>query len=538
MSDDTILRELVLPRLENIKKVAGGYQARCPAHEDNEPSLSLAVGTEQPVVMFCHAGCDRDTILGALGLTWDDLCKPRDDNDRQRDASAWSPAGPASAVYDYRDERGELLFQVLRIPQPGGGKTFRQRVPDATAPRGYRWNLNGIRRVPYRLPQLIEAVAGGEVVYIVEGEKDADTLARMDIAATTSPQGAGKWRPEYAEHFKGATVIIVADKDGPGQKHARLVAESLYDVADSVTIVEAAEGKDVTDHLAAGRKLNELVTTWASEVAAPPELAPDLHEFLSVEDPPEDWIIPDLLERGDRLIWTGFEGLGKSVALRQIAVCAAAGIHPFTERSFPPVNVLVIDCENNERQNRPHYRRIERVTRLRGQRVPDGGFRIIHRPAGIDLTKDDKPWLLERVTAHKPDLLVIGPLYRLHNQDINDERAARAVVTALDEARLLVDCALVIEAHSGHGTGNGSRPVRPVGSSLFMRWPEFGMGLAPATDEFPPRDVLVKPWRGNRSERKWPTELCRNIDPNGFPWADPNAPLMRLRAVPDMEESS
>ena len=114
--------------------------------------------------------------------------------------------------------------------------------------------------------------------------------------------------------------------------------------------------------------------------------------------------------------------------------------------------------------------------------MPHGGLRIIQRPAGIDLTReDDAAWLLERVTAHKPDLLAIGPFYRLHAMDINEETAARLVTRVLDEARLKADCALITEAHAGHGDGV-SRSVRPVGSSLLMRWPEFGYGMKPKGD--------------------------------------------------------
>uniref|UniRef100_UPI0032975026 CHC2 zinc finger domain-containing protein n=1 Tax=Salmonella enterica TaxID=28901 RepID=UPI0032975026 len=119
----SVLHELVLPKLTNIHKHGGGYTASCPAHDDSSPSLSVSVGTEQPVVFHCHAGCDQAAILDALGLTWADLTKPREESAPAR-RGEWTPAGEATAVFDYRDEHGELLFQVLRVPQPVGGKTF------------------------------------------------------------------------------------------------------------------------------------------------------------------------------------------------------------------------------------------------------------------------------------------------------------------------------------------------------------------------------------------------------------------------------
>lgn len=512
-----VLREIVLPKLTGVRMSGGSFSARCPAHEDNKPSLSLSVGKEQPVVLFCQAGCDSEDILKAIGLTWEDLCAQREDQDLAK--AEWTPAGDAVAVYDYRDEDGILLFQVLRT----ASKDFRQRRPDPTCKTGWNWRLGDVRRVLYRLPKVLEGVRDGKVIYIVEGEKDVHTLEAQHLVATCNSGGAGKFRLEYAEFLRDATVAIVADKDTPGQAHARQVAAMLDGIAEHITIYEPAVGKDATDHFNAGRKLYELVETWTSDEPAKADLAPDLWEFISTDDPPYDWIIPDMLERGDRLVWTGFEGLGKSMMTRQIAVCVAAGLHPLLMTDIPQKRVLMIDCENSERQSRRKFRPLAAASIKFQHRVPDGALRLIHRPEGIDLTRsDDAAWLLERVTAHNPDLLIVGPFYRLHAADMNDERAARRVVGVLDSARTKVDCALVIEAHAGHGEAGKNRSVRPVGSSLLLRWPEFGFGIAPDPDREPLpgqpyRDVVVKPWRGGRDERNWPTRLTWG-DPNGWPW--------------------
>lgn len=524
------LREVVLPLLSGIKSSGGSYTAKCPSHEDGNPSLSVSVGKEHPVVLHCHAGCTQDAVLDALGLTWSDISNPDDD---KRELEEWTPAGPASDVYDYRDENGELLFQVLRVPQPGGKKTFRQRVPDVTAKKGWRWSLGDVRRVPYRLPDLMAAVEAGHEVYIAEGEKDVHALLLAGVAATCNSGGAGKWTAAHSAYLAGAVVRIVADRDGPGQGHARQVARTLADVATSVTILEPAVGKDAHDHLAAGKTVDELVETWSSSAPAKVELSPDLHEFLAVADADVEWVIPGLLERGDRMIWTGFEGMGKSVAIRQIAIAAAAGIHPFNNDRFPPRRVLFIDCENSERQGRRHFRDLEAIARGKGRRVPDGGMFLIHRPAGIDLSRlDDAAWLLERVTAHQPDLIVCGPFYRLHMAAAEEEQSARRVVAALDAARVLHESALLVEHHAPHGDskGNANRSVRPFGSSLLMRWPELGMGITPNDmnpAEGPYRHMTVARWRGDRGERDWPTRLMWSGGPPDWPWVvDVNA-MMR-----------
>ena len=506
-----VLRELVLPKLDNVRKSGSGFMARCPAHDDGRASLSVAAGTEHPVVLNCHAGCERDDVLAKLGLTWEQLCEPRE----QR--GEWTPYGDAVAVYEYFDEQGTLLFQVLRTVD----KQFPARRPDSTAKSGWSWKLGDTRRVPYRLLQVIEAVQAGATIYVTEGEKDVHSLERYGLVGTCNPGGAGKWRDEFSEFLRDANVVIIADKDEPGQKHARQVAASLEGIASHVRIVEAAQGKDASDHFLAGKTADQLVETWTGDEPAKVDLAPDLWDFLATEDPDYDWVAPGLLERGDRLVWTGFEGLGKSMFTRQLAVMVAAGLDPFSEVKIPPKRVLMIDCENSERQSRRKFRPLANATIEMDRYVPEGQLRLIHKPAGIDLTRDDwAAWLMERVTAHQPDLLIIGPFYRLHAGDMNDERNARKVVGVLDAVRVKVDCALLTEAHAGHGEAGRNRSLRPAGSSLLLRWPEFGYGIAPHPDENPApgspvRRVEVKQWRGARDERQWPSYLRWG---NPWPW--------------------
>jgi len=105
---------------------------------------------------------------------------------------------------------GELLFQVVRY-EP---KTFRQRRPNGKG--GWHWSMKGVRRVPYRLPELMEAVTLKQTIFIAEGEKAVDTLANLGVPATCSPGGAEKWLNEYSEHLAGADVVILPDNDEPG----------------------------------------------------------------------------------------------------------------------------------------------------------------------------------------------------------------------------------------------------------------------------------------------------------------------------------
>ncbi len=142
--------------------------AQCPAHDDGHASLSVGPGSEQPVLLKCHAGCDTSDIIAAAGIDWDEVCEHRDDH--RAEGNVWTPSGPASHVYPYLDEEGRELFQTLRIPLAGGGKTFSQRHASPSEKSGWAWNLTGVRRVPYRLPQIIRAVADGQTIVIVEDD--------------------------------------------------------------------------------------------------------------------------------------------------------------------------------------------------------------------------------------------------------------------------------------------------------------------------------------------------------------------------------
>lgn len=504
-----ILPDEIANSLQKLKAAGDQWIACCPAHEDSKPSLTLKMTDDGKLLVHCHANCDQDSVLRAIGYE-----SPSTNGHTPR--AEWTPHGDAVAVYDYPDESGTILFQVLRTAD----KQFPARRPDRTAKTGWRWSLGDTRRVPFRLPELIQGRNDGHDVCIAEGEKDVMALVAAGQVATCNPGGAGKWRDEFNAWLIDARVKIFADKDTAGQKHARAVAASLDGIASEVWILEAADPyKDIAAHLAAGLTLKQVVVTSKPDNNPQPDLAPDILDLLAEPDPDYAWLVEGLLERGDRLIVTGVEGLGKSYWLRQLAVSFAAGIHPTKYHSIPPLKVLMIDCENSKRQTRRAYRKIVDKAQQFGRPVIPGMLRVIIRPEGIDLPRDDDgQWLLERVTAHKPDVLMIGPLYRLHLGNPNDEETARRIVAAVDAARTKVDCAVIIEAHAGHSEGShGQRSVRPLGSSLYLRWPEFGYGLLPLSDSGD--YVELKPWRGARDERAWPQYLVKGTG-DEWPWEE------------------
>jgi len=247
---------------------------------------------------------------------------------------------------------------------------------------------------------------------------------------------------------------------------------------------------------------------------------PAAAEFLDVpDDDGYDWVIPGLLERGDRMVITGTEGLGKTQLLLQIGVTASAGIHPFTHKPVPPCRTLYVDCENGASYVRRRLRPLALAAAQSGYPIPRSGMFIDVRPEGMDLALErDVSRLLRMVAVIGPDLVIIGPLYRLAPRALNSDDEAAPVISALNMIRAR-GAAILLEAHAGHALGTGgTRDLRPRGSSAFLGWPEFGYGLRPAQhpDAKKRRLVDVVPWRGDRDQRDWPEMLAGG---GVWPWS-------------------
>lgn len=277
----------------------------------------------------------------------------------------------------------------------------------------------------------------------------------------------------------------------------------------------------------------ERALTKGADLEAAAAKLETLDEFLDKPRPPQRWVIPDLLTVGDRLVLTGAEGFGKSVCMRQIGVMAACGLHPFALRNIPPQKVLLVDCENPEEIMADVLGTLRDVAHHRSVDAGDR-FWLIRYPQGLDLSKPkDRLELHRQCMLIRPDLLLIGPAYKLYigGAGAREEDLARQVTSALDGLREEFGFALILEHHSPHASGFGSeRTVRPIGSSLWLRWPEFGLGLAPngETDEeraqsFRDRKAVLRPWRGARADRPWPKYLNASREPGALPWADPHA---------------
>lgn len=286
---------------------SGAQKTHCPgpshANGDQNPSLGVTE-KDGKVLVKCYGGCDQAAIVAALQDR--DLWPRREERQEQR-PSRGEPLRIV-ATYDYRDATGGLAFQVVRLDP----KNFRQRKPNGRG--GWDWKA-GDRTLLYRLPELL-AANPAEIVYLVEGEKDADRLASLGLLATTAAAGAGKWSDGNSRWLDGRRVVILPDNDDAGADDAVKKLASLQHMAAQVTILplEGLPPKgDVSDWLDDGGTVKDLEQAAATALAGTPErVAPTELQPRPANLPPFPvHILPPslrgLIESGSRAMAVPFE---------------------------------------------------------------------------------------------------------------------------------------------------------------------------------------------------------------------------------------
>lgn len=246
----------VFTRLDGVRRIGDRdeWKCRCPSHDDAHPSMELKLGDDGRLLVCCHRnnsqGCSNEAIMRSIGLSLKDLFP--DSQSRLR--GGFRDGRKLGQVYHYRSEEGKLLFQVCRYRMPDGSKMIRVRRPhpDPQSPEPWLWSIDGVRRVLYRLPDLLEAFRDAQAAgrtpraVQVEGEKAADALWSVGIPATCSPGGAGKFHLCDFQALAGADVVVCPDLDPqdpktktwPGQDHAEDVCRRLFPIANSVKYLD------------------------------------------------------------------------------------------------------------------------------------------------------------------------------------------------------------------------------------------------------------------------------------------------------------
>lgn len=241
-----------------------------------------------------------------------------------------------------------------------------------------------------------------------------------------------------------------------------------------------------------------------------------------------DWAVPNWLEHRDRVMITGREGGGKTTLLRQLDVQLSTGFHPWTGESFRPLRVLHIDLQDGRVRNEREFRWIAEMSGVE----PNDNLIIVSRDSGLNVVSStaDRRWLEGLIRGVRPDVVALGPIYRLAiGEDATDSTAMQQLINQIDKMRTRYDVCWLLEAHSPKASMGRVRQWEPFGSQRFMAWPDAGVGLQP--DSKNAQGAAVMSWRGNRDRltKIWPGQLVWGRKWPWVPKGNPAHPDLAIR---------
>jgi hypothetical protein len=419
---------------------------RCPAHDDAVSSLSVSTNEKGDVLLHCHSGCDKGAILEAVGLKLADLFV-----DNKAEATT---KRSIAAEYVYLDEHENVVYKVVRyVP-----KDFRQaQLKDDV----WTWNLAGVERIPYNLPDVIEAIAKRRWIFFVEGEKDCDTLTRMGFVATTTAGGAQSWSDKMALRFVGARVVVVPDNDPPGWEYGQTVARALSGYAAEVRVVVlpgVPKKGDVTDYFIAGGTADELkaLTNAAVHMGRDEPLAERhggplrFQRASEVQTKRVDWLWEGHIPFGKISIIDGDPGQGKSTLTMDLAARLSSGrpmpgVAPTQWTNAP---AILLSAEDDPEDTM--------VPRLEAAGADLGQILIVSAVKPPDGSQE-RPWSLPGDLEHLRALIiesgarmvVIDPLTAFFDAAINsnNDHHVRKALHPLKDLASDTGCAMVIVRH-------------------------------------------------------------------------------------------
>lgn len=442
--------------LQDLKQAGKEWKAKCPFHNDRNPSLSIG----ENGVWHCHAekiGGDAFEFFARLnGLSTkanfaDILRRIGDDFGLNGGHSSSRREGVAKSeivsTYDYTDEQGKLLYQKVRF-EP---KSFRLRAPNGKG--SWTWSIKNAPRVLYNLP----ALATAHEVLVVEGEKDVESLKQLGFVATTNDNGAGKWDDSYTEALVGKEVVIMPDNDGPGREHAKLVAEKLRGRGISVKILELPdlpEGGDVSDWIeaigdteAAAERLSVYIEN--ADLYEPPKPYFSLNELLSMRFEDKRPIIADgFLPAVGSMLLSGLSGSGKSLLILEWCLLLSMG-RDILDMEVPTARRVLVFSAEGDLENLKY--RMNQIMQ---------GHRITTQPNNLIFAKMDRRFDVEKhaedirkmIREVKAEVFILDPLSSFHTKMENDNMAMRGVMDTirLEIAQQTGSAAIVVH-HFGKG---------------------------------------------------------------------------------------
>lgn len=320
--------------------------------------------------------------------------------------------------------------------------------------------------------------------------------------------------PAVSAYGRYADIIIAHSRRRRLIAHAADAIEQLYqpqsDVDRVMTFMDPSNDR--------------LIAPRSADIAGLASLA----DFMRTADEnasTEPFLIPHIAKPRWRIVVVAAEGMGKATLLRQLAIHAAAGRDPWQpDRLVPPISVLYVDVENAETSISHQFRIANRSRKYDTIYEASQRLHIWHREGGVNLRERRPLAEFEAVLQRtRPDVVFAGPLYKLYRKSPREdmEQAALDFTEKMDELRVRYNFALILEHHAPKASGGGYRELNPFGSSLWMRWPEFGITLEPKGNYSPGDEMFsveIGRFRRDREIADWPDELDRGLKTSSLAW--------------------
>ena len=312
-----------MSRLQGVKGSGKQYSAKCPAHNDKCASLSVSAGGDGRILLFCHAGCTPRDVLAALHLEESDLFRDPKKTEKIQDSRT------QEAEYIYTDRSGRPILKKVKYRLSTGSKSF-----SWFHLRSGRWEKGtGALDVPLYNQAVLSTT---DTVYIVEGEKDVETMKRLGLPAVSSPSGAGaKWKTAHTGLFKGLHVVILQDNDEPGKKAAQGVATALNGTAADIRVVdltqewpELPEKGDISDVQGCAAEIRDRLDALVLMTPEWTEEDDFFSLFKTLEDFEEEdaaWVIDGWIPEGQITLMAADGGTGKTSTWCNVIAALSCG---------------------------------------------------------------------------------------------------------------------------------------------------------------------------------------------------------------------
>ncbi len=466
---NNVLNE-ILRQLDNVKKTGNNqYESSCPVpghgkgKGDRNPSLSISENKDG-IALYCHAGCGIEDIVNALNIKKTDLFY----NEKFRGSTGTPKSKKLSQKkddnfeyknhYDYFNLDYDIQFRMVKFVDP---KTESKKfIPYHEKNNNWVKGMGDQEKILYNLPAVIESIDKGQTIFLVEGEKDVNTLNKMGYTATCNPFGAGKWNKNYTESLTGAKeVIVIPDNDEPGFKHLTKVGQALYGKVDKLKMLKLPalkEGEDFTDwvneHNGNKERLERLLQRKTynldenGEIDKTPELISS-KELMKKDFPEPVWTIPDLIPSGLTIL-AGKPKVGKSWFCLHLANAVSQGGYAFGQIEVERQTVLYLALEDSQR------------------RLKDRMIQLDYKPSNNFFVTNESPkgpeglLFLREQLEENPDikLIMIDTLFKFKKQQKNGNKNPYDVdyetMTPLQELAIEFDISIIAVHHMRKGTSD------------------------------------------------------------------------------------